>query len=741
VKLSSTRLITPFWAAVLVGLLVASVALYERAFTGAGTGLLERLERLSLDARVALRGPGPADDRIALVVFDDKTMEQAPHLLQRRAGFAELLRSLTPARVVGVDLFFAEAEEILPPDLAAAIDAHLAPWPRGSEETDAERLLRRVAEETHGDLKLEAALKSLPQSALIFVADPRGQTPDEETRRLLAKKATLGQTDAEVGNLQGAEQIHGSMPRFARAVRALGDASVTEDFTRTVRAVELVRRVGTRNTLSFPLQLLRLSKGVSRGKSAYLGATNEIVLGDERIALDGQGAAFWLNVRGGQGTHATHSAIDVVNEASIRAELKDKIVIVAVSHLGHDMVRTPFGLDLGAAIHANALDNLLHRDFLRRLSPWADAGLSFLLALWVGLIFSSGLRLHPMLRALLGGTAWVFGAGLCVWLFAQQNIWAPMAAPALATGGALMAGLTLAYVKEGRARRQIRQTFAHYLSDDVIEELMAHPEAVAPGGKRRELTVLFSDLRDFTSLSEDMEPEALIEFLNAYLTPMTDAIVSAGGFLDKYIGDAVMGVFGAPLPESTHPVQALNAAIAMGGALEALRQGLGAQGELLRMGIGINTGPMVVGNLGSKNRLDYTVIGDAVNLASRLEGLTKYYGVTCIVGEENQKCAPPAFAFRKLGLVRVKGRQEPVAIFELLAGPQGVLAAYEGLDLFGEALDAFGQGNFEKARTQFEAFAAKNPHDGAAPRYLEKLKQLGSDAPAGWDGVVVHARK
>ena len=250
--------------------------------------------------------------------------------------------------------------------------------------------------------------------------------------------------------------------------------------------------------------------------------------------------------------------------------------------------------------------------------------------------------------------------------------------------------------------------------------------------------MLFSDIRGFTEVAERLEPERLVALLNTYLTPMTRAVLARGGYLDKYIGDAVMAVYGAPVRCEDHVARALSTAVDMHRALVGLS---GQLEETLSMGIGINTGEVVVGNMGATERFDYTAIGDAVNLASRLEGLTRVYDVQCLVGAETRAAAPASYQFREIDLVRVKGKERPVAVHELLAGPEGQIVEYAALDRFAAGLAAYRAGELAAARAAFAAFAEKNPADAVAKLYLERLAALGDAAPAGWDGVFSFTRK
>ena len=317
--------------------------------------------------------------------------------------------------------------------------------------------------------------------------------------------------------------------------------------------------------------------------------------------------------------------------------------------------------------------------------------------------------------------------------------WVALVGPLAATILSASTTLVTAYATEGAERRRLRSAFAHYLAPAIIDELMQNPAALALGGARRQATLLFSDIRGFTTMSESLAPEALTLLLNAYLTPMTRAVLAQRGFVDKYIGDAIMAVFGAPAPTTDHSERALSAAVAMHQELLTLRQTLRAD---LDCGVGLNTGEVVAGNMGSDERFDYTVIGDAVNLASRLEGLTRRYGVFCIVGPTTRAEASTGFTFRELDLVRVKGREQPVAIHELLSGPGHAIAAYVGVDVFNAGVIAFRAGEFAVAHSAFASFAASNPADTVAGLYLSRLQSLGNDvAGPDWDGVFDHADK
>jgi adenylate cyclase len=346
------------------------------------------------------------------------------------------------------------------------------------------------------------------------------------------------------------------------------------------------------------------------------------------------------------------------------ASLKGAIVLVGTTAPGlHDLFSVPLaGKMPGMQVHASALDNLLSGRFLAPAPAWAAALVLLACALaaalgvtvpgvWRGLAGGA-----LVLAALLGGSVLLFGAG--TWL----QVTPPFVAVVLAAFG----GVAYQYLVEDREKRKVKQLFSRYVSRDVCEQLMADPSRARLGGSRREMTVLFSDIRGFTTFSEAGQPEEIVQQLNEYFTRMVEVVFSHRGTLDKFVGDAVMALFGAPLDDPDHAEHAVQAARAMLRELEALNRGWAAEGRpTLAIGVGINTGEMVAGNIGSESIMSYTVIGDAVNLASRLESLNKQYGTSIIVSETTRARLKGYYQARALGDAVVKGKTRAVPIFEI----------------------------------------------------------------------------
>ncbi|MFN2445622.1 MAG: CHASE2 domain-containing protein, partial [Vicinamibacterales bacterium] len=350
---------------------------------------------------------------------------------------------------------------------------------------------------------------------------------------------------------------------------------------------------------------------------------------------------------------------------------KDRIVVVGTSASGtYDVLVVPFGEGsmTGAEIHANVIDSLLSA---RSIAP---AGTRVAFASIVGVALAVGL---------VGGlgSTWITGicaiviAGLVTWtslrLFAG-GLWVPLVAPLLGVALAFTGDLAWHYFVEGREKRQVKKLFSRYVAKDVFDRLMTDPSLAALGGARRTMTVLFSDVRGFTAMSEKGTPEAVVGQLNEYFTRMVAVLFEHRGTLDKFVGDMVMALFGAPLDDPDHADHAVQTAIAMSAALDELNDGWRAAGQpALDIGIGINTGDMVAGNIGSDTIMSYTVIGDAVNLGARLESLNKDYGTRVIISESTRAALKGRYDIRPLGTVLVKGKSQPVEIFDLRGPAQG----------------------------------------------------------------------
>lgn len=468
---------------------------------------------------------------------------------------------------------------------------------------------------------------------------------------------------------------------------------------------------------------------------------NELSVGRHRVPLDEKARAI-LNFRGPSGTHRAYSAAAVLaSELRLRANeeppikgealFKDRYVLVGYSAPGlFDLRPTPVaGVYPGVEIHATALDNLLSDDFIRPVPGHFAPLLAFLFT------FAGGLT-----TAFITGTALTLAAYavflvlpvLAALAAYAAGLWLPLVVPQLGVTGTLVAAGLLYYTSEGRQKLFLKNAFKQYLSPAVIEELIRHPERLKLGGERRVISVFFSDLEGFTAISEGLEPEGLTALLNEYLSAMTDVIQEEGGTVDKYEGDAIIAFWNAPLPQEDHARRCVQAALRCQERLKEINPSLRRYaGRDLRMRIGINSGPAVVGNMGSRTRFDYTILGDAVNLASRLEGINKLFGTRILLSQATADLLGGVFPMRRIGQVAVVGRRKPVTVYEPLPDGEAKERAAD-LEVFGRGLAAFGQGRFAEAEGLFAGISGRDP---AARAYVEKCRLLQADPPAAWDGT------
>ena len=463
-------------------------------------------------------------------------------------------------------------------------------------------------------------------------------------------------------------------------------------------------------------------------------------VGERKIPIDANGDTL-LRYRGPSGTHRIYSAaavlqseIQILNgeQPNIRDPnaFKGKYVMFGFSAPGlYDLRPSPIsGVYPGVEIYATLLDNFLSGDFMRQLPTSVTVTLLFILALICAV---SVTYFSSVSSSVIAIAVFVSMPVLLSFAAYQQGFWLPLVVQEIAIVVTIGLVLVINFATEGRQKRFIKNAFKHFLSPAVIEQLIVHPERLKLGGERRVLSIFFSDLQSFTSISEKLEPETLIELLNEYLTAMTDIIHEEGGTIDKYEGDAIIAFWNAPLEISDHAVKAVRAALRCQARLAEMRPELSKRiGSDMYMRIGINTGNAVVGNLGSNTRFDYTVIGDAVNLAARLEGANKQFGTFTMISQSTYDLIHPHFKTRELARLTVVGRKEPVTVYEPMMS-----ADYESrrdiVDTFNRGLDLFYNGDLERGEKVFAEIQARDP---AAKAYAQKCQTLLGTELKAWRG-------
>ncbi|OPY90315.1 MAG: Adenylate cyclase 1 [Syntrophaceae bacterium PtaU1.Bin231] len=489
---------------------------------------------------------------------------------------------------------------------------------------------------------------------------------------------------------------------------------------------------------------------------AYLAAHPETTLsisgedlriGDRTVPLDRRGRVL-LNFRGPSGTHRTYSAAAVIqSELRLRQGetppiqgtdlFRDCYVLFGFSAPGlFDLRPAPVsGVYPGVEIHATALDNLLSGDFMRRVPTSFLVILTLLMTLLAGLATA---RVSGIAKSLLVDGFFILLPVVSCLVAYRWGFWLPLVVQEAGVAVTLLSAGVIYYTTEGRQKLFIKNAFKQYLSPAVIEELIRHPERLTLGGERRVLSIFFSDLEGFTGISEGLEPEELTALLNEYLSAMTDIIYEEGGTVDKYEGDAIIAFWNAPLTLSDHAVRCVRSALRCQAKLAEMRPAIRERiGKDLHMRIGMNSGPAVVGNLGSKTRFDYTMLGDAVNLASRLEGINKQFGTYAIISQATLDLLGGAFPVRELSRVAVVGRREPVTIYEPMF-PEEYEARRGDLAVFAGGLAKFYAGRFAEAAGIFDRIKDR---DRAALSYFRKCSSLVDQPPTDWNGVWVVTTK
>ncbi len=476
------------------------------------------------------------------------------------------------------------------------------------------------------------------------------------------------------------------------------------------------------------LAILRAAAGdanlaLSLGKRGVSG----ISLGNINIPVNQVGQML-IRFRGPEGTFPHYSVSDIIDHKLPMADLAGKIVLVGVTGKGlGDRVVTPVeGNFPGVEVHANAIDNVLRGDFVRRS---LDHSFQNVAAIVLGVLTAVTAAWFSALMAALSGV--ILGLGYFLYVQHQLLSHGILHGVVFPIGTLAVTYTTLAtyrYVTEGLEKRRLRHAFEKYLHPDVIASVVDDPSGLKLGGERRHVSILFADIVSFTTRAERTEPEALVALLNTYMTSMTDVILKGGGVVDKLMGDGIMAFWGAPNELENAARASIDSAIEMLRRLAQLRAEDPRFADL-DIGIGIAIGDAVVGNFGGEKRFDYSVIGDTVNFASRLEGLTRKFKVHLLVSRQTFLEARTPYIARDIGLVRVKGKAQLVPIVEVVGHPGDGIAPdfYRG---FAKACDLLRTHDAEAARKQLLDLQAERPGDEVVNLYLEKLKEPGDEPPA-----------
>lgn len=704
--------------------------------------VLDTLERATYDIRLRMTVPGGIDDRIIIADIDEKSLTALGHWPWDRgilAEFMDVMFDHYQVRSLGYDVLFAE------PDTDPGVTAL-----RGMAEKElrSDRQFQRIWKSLGPTLNFDQRFADSFEERKVVLGYVFAHGQDSQLNVLPPPAAEL---PADFVGRLGLPQPQG----FSGNLEVLQSSAwgggffdnPTIDIDGVFRRVPLLQEFDGKLYASLALAMVRAS-GSDPSVELILDTDSNypfvdaLRLGDQIIPLAPL-ATVLVPYRGGANSFPYYSISDILEKKVPPEKLRGRIVLVGSSAPGlKDQRTTPLETTYpGVEVHANLIAGLLDNN-IKRQPGWIIA-VEFLLLLTISIVLGLiNARLEPMrsLLVTMVALAAVVTGNLYAW---NNNLVLPLASP-VGLILIIFAFQTLwGFFVEARDKRMLAKLFGQYIPPELVEEMAESPEKISVSGESRDMTVLFSDVRGFTTISEGLEPQALTQLMNEMLTPMTHVIHHHRGTIDKYMGDAIMAFWGAPLTDDNHARHALEAGLEMVKALPQINQRFRDKGwPEINIGVGLNSGVMSVGNMGSEFRMAYTVMGDAVNLGSRLEGLTKQYGVNIIVSEFT-KAKVPDYSFLELDRVRVKGKDEPVIIFEPLGAtdkqPEDLLAR---VDRFHTALLDYRLQHWDAAESVLKALKEEDPQRKIYDVYLERIPHFREDPPdIDWDGVFTHTSK
>jgi adenylate cyclase len=678
--------------------------------------------------------PRGRDERIVILDIDEKSLGEVGRWPWSRDRLAELTDKLFDQHgvaMLGFDLVLAER------DASSGIDVldRLA-----RENPVLKGLYTKIRPSLDFDARFAASLKDRPVVlGYYFNNEERAVRVNALPEPVLPRGAFQGK-NVRFDKWRG---YTGALPIYVRNAAAVGHINPLADFDGVSRRVPLILEYDEAYYESLSLAMVRTYLRLSTGQPPVVAAgypperPNDLEwldIGGVTVPVD-ESAAALIPYRGGKGSFPYYSLADVLHDRIGAGELKGKIVLVGTTAPAlQDLRATPVqGAFPGVEIHANLIAGILDRELKHR--PWYTAGAETFFLLVGGLALS---LLIPSLSALWATLATALGVAMMVGLNAAAwhgGLVLPLASSLLIAAAIYTMNMAYGYFVESRSKRRLAGRFREYVPPEVVAKMELDPEAYDKP-KTAELTILFADIRGFTGISEALSPEELRDYINEYLSEMSTIIRDRHrGTLDKYIGDAIMAFWGAPMDDPQHARNAVLAALDMQKNIASLSQAFVARGwPALQIGIGVNTGTVRVGNMGSRVRRAYTAMGDAVNVASRLEGRTKNYAVGILAGEATRARVQDV-VFREIDRIRVKGKDEAVTVYEPL-GENKDLSQWQA------ALRAYRARDWDGAEGILLNLGREDPACGLYGVYLKKVQEKRSQPPPPhWDGVTAFDEK
>ena len=734
-----------YLARILIGLAITLV------FVGYATGrlpieLFDRLEHIIYDARLKLTAPGSGDERIVILDIDEKSLGELgrwPWSRNRMARLMDRLFEQYQVALVAFDIVWSER------DPSSGLDT-LEALAKSELRNDAgyRAALDKLRAGLDYDAIFAASMKGRPVVLGHYLSSEANAVRANAIPEPVLRAQALGGRRIPTTSWNG---YTGNLPIHLASAAGAGHFNPFIDEDGVVRSVPMLAEIDGDYYESLSLAVLRqllatggaplppVEPGFPEG-----GALEWLQVAAVRIPVDEHANAL-VPFRGQRFSFRYLSLADVVAGRVRPEQLRGKIALIGTSAPGlQDLRATPVDTVYpGVEVHANMISGMIGGTLKRK--PGYMVGAEVLLLLAGGIALSVLLARLSALWATVAALAGVsLVSAFSVFLWTRADLVLPLAASVLMTAFIYTMNMSFGYFVESRSKRQFQDLFGQYVPPELVDRMAADPRKYSMLPRAAELTILFSDVRGFTSISEALHPEALREYINEYLTDMSGIIrAKHNGTLDKYIGDAIMAFWGAPVEDSRHARNAVLAALAMQRECKVLNERFVARGwPGIRIGIGVNTGNVRVGDMGSQVRRAYTVMGDAVNVASRLEGRTKTYGVGILVGEATRK-AVPDMVFREIDRIKVKGKDEALSIYEPIGMPAEVDArTQDELRVWGHALAAYRARDWDRADAEFGQLRRLAPQSGLYELYVERCAEMrAAPPPEGWDGVTVFHEK
>ena len=711
-------------------------------------GVIEQLDNIIYDARLNLTMPRGVYDRVVVLDIDERSLGEVGRWPWSRNLMARLMDKLFDQygiRMVGFDVVWAER------DTSSGVDTLDALAQKEFRDQPAfQAAYQQARPRLDYDGQFAASIKGRQVILGYYFSTEANAVKANAIPEPVLPKGTFAGREAMFIPFRG---YTGNLPVLQKNAVGAGHFNPLVDSDGISRRVPMVLEFEGAYYESLALAMVRRLIAQEQGSlppvEPGIGATGGgglewFRVGKVVIPVD-EDATVLIPYRGGQFSFPYFSLADVLNDRIKPEQLKGKIAVVGTTAPGlKDLRSTPVGnAYAGVEVHANLIAGMLEGSFKQR-PP-------YMLGAEVALLFVGGVALSlliPMLSAAWATVAAALGialiSGLNYFVWTRADLVLPLATSILMTATLYTANMAYGYFVESRSKRQFTELFGQYVPPELVDRMASDPEKYTMEPKAAELTILFSDVRGFTGISEALKPEELREYINDYLTEMSSIIRARHrGTLDKYIGDAIMAFWGAPVEDAQHARNGVLAAIDMQKECRALNERFAARGwPSLKIGVGLNTGNVRVGDMGSRVRRAYTVMGDPVNVASRLEGRTKYYGVGILVGEATQASVKD-MVFREVDRIRVKGKEAAVTIYEPLGleaevGPE----VHEQLRLWNQTLRAYRGQQWDQADVNLINLQRMSPGHGLYALYAERIAEFRrTPPPAGWDGVTTFAEK